>query len=123
MPLIDIDAKNKAEERANAGLEPVKIRLIACHECGHQVSRNALTCPNCASVLRKVERDFVLLAVFLVIAAGFLIAGLWTMYDPAKLLGGDAYNYIVAAERGVGLIGIGIVFVVVAFGLHLSQRS
>lgn len=123
MPLIDIDAKNKAEEQSNPDLESANPRLTACAECGHQVSRRALTCPNCAAVLRKAERDPVLLGVLLVVAAGFLIAGLWTIYAPATLLGGDAYNYMVAADRGIGLIGVGVALVIVAFGLHISQAT
>ena len=121
MPLIDIDAKNRDFEQQNADIEPVAQRLIACSECDHQISRPALTCPNCANVLRSVERDPILMVVFLVIAAGLFIAGLWTMYQPATLVGGDAYNYIVAAGRGVGLVGVGVGFVIFAFGIHFSQ--
>lgn len=121
MPLIDIDAKNRDSEQQNADTQPVAQGLIACPECGHQISRRALTCPNCADVLRSVERDPILMIVFLVIAAGLFIAGLWTMYAPTTLLGGDAYNYIVAAGRGVGLVGVGVGVVVFAFGIHFSQ--
>jgi hypothetical protein len=35
----------------------VRPALIACADCGHPVSRSALTCPNCAAVLRQVKRD------------------------------------------------------------------
>jgi len=122
MPLLDIDSKNRAIEQNLHHGSPNPL-LIACPECDHQVSRNALACPKCAAVLRTVERDYTFLCVFLVIAVGFLIGGLWTMYEPPKLLGGDAYNYIVAAQRGAGLIGVGVSFVIAGFGVHFSQNT
>jgi hypothetical protein len=49
--------------------------------------------------------------LFIAIAIGFVIWGMVRMftYDELsdKLVGGDAYNYIVLTIRGVGLIAVG----------------
>ena len=46
--------------------------------------------------------------LFWAIGIGFVIAGFNTVYDVKSIFEGDAYNYIVAANRGIGLIGVGI---------------
>jgi hypothetical protein len=58
-------------------------------------------------------------AVLLVLAAaGFTLGGLNTMYsydtETGQIVGGDAYNYIIIATRGVGLIAAGIACAVLA---------
>ncbi len=48
--------------------------------------------------------------------------GLNTMYeygDAQKIVGGDAYNYIIIANRGIGQVCVGIVSAVVGIGFVL----
>jgi len=69
--------------------------------------------------VRKLNRRFIAVT-FLVIAGIFTLAGLWRMYtydsdtSSSKIVGGDAYNYIIIAARGTGLICCGIVSALVA---------
>lgn len=50
------------------------------------------------------------LAVFFFIVAGIMVGvGFAFMFGVPRVVGGDAYNYIIAANRGVGFIGAGIV--------------
>ena len=55
-------------------------------------------------------------SIALIIAAVFF--GIWGIFtllgEPARLLGGDAYNYITAAGRGTGLACVGIICAVLA---------
>jgi|SRR5580704_15023520 hypothetical protein len=59
--------------------------------------------------------------VFMVTSCAFLAWGGWCMYaydalesSSDHIVGGDAYNYVIHATRGVGLIGIGIAIAVFA---------
>lgn len=62
--------------------------------------------------------------VALVTAVGFLIFGLYRMlvYDEYsdKIVGGDAYNYLILTERGIGFICAGIALAVIAAVLTLQ---
>jgi hypothetical protein len=70
-------------------------------------------------------------AVFVLIAALLVIVGFDTMmtYDSGygssdKIVGGDAYNYIIRSNRGVGMVCAGIASAVVSTTLGLfSVRS
>lgn len=66
--------------------------------------------------------------LFLVLAGAFVFTGLRTMYTYNSLrdgiVGGDAYNYIILAQRGVGLIASGVAAAVVGCAIAvLSLRS
>jgi hypothetical protein len=54
----------------------------------------------------------------LVFAVGFVGFGIYRMlvYDEIgdKIVGGDAYNYLILTERGIGFIGVGIALAVIA---------
>lgn len=64
--------------------------------------------------VRKLNKRFISVS-FLAVAILFALFGLWRMYnydsdsDNSKIVGGDAYNYIIIAARGTGLICCGIV--------------
>ena len=49
-----------------------------------------------------------------VVSAIFVLFGLFTMFFASEIVGGAAYNYIIAAGRGTGLICVGIVAAVLA---------
>jgi hypothetical protein len=79
--------------------------------------------------------DFTLLLIFaavccLIVAVVFAFKGYNTLYDDsyaAKIVGGDAYNYIIYAGRGTALICMGIVFSVIGvtfavFASIVNQR-
>lgn len=54
--------------------------------------------------------------LFWIIGIGFIWAGMQTIYDVDSILyGGNAtaYNYIIAANRGIGLIGVGIAALII----------
>ena len=51
------------------------------------------------------------------IALGFVYYGLNLMYDDSysnRVVGGDAYNFIIYATRGTAYVGAGIVFAVLS---------
>ena len=54
-----------------------------------------------------------------------VLFGIWGIFtllgEPAKLLGGDAYNYITAAGRGTGLVCMGIIFAVLGNALNPKE--
>lgn len=60
---------------------------------------------------------------FMLTALGFLIAGLRRLYSYSSLddqiVGGDAYNYIILTNRGVGLIVAGAAVVLLACAFML----
>lgn len=104
--------------------------LAPCETCGERISTEARACPRCgakkpggvkegAYLLPKDSPAplFALVGMLVLAALGFMIAGLTTMYtysEGGMIVGGDAYNYIIRANRGVGLIGAGIVSSVLA---------
>ena len=60
--------------------------------------------------------------VFLVIAAALAIKGLYTLYDDsfsARIVGGDAYNFIIYAGRGTAQVCAGIVSAVIGATLAI----
>jgi hypothetical protein len=78
------------------------------------------------------SKNFLVAAgVFVLIAALLVIVGFDTMmtYDSGygssdKIVGGDAYNYIIRSNRGVGMVCAGIASAVVSTTLGLfSVRS
>ncbi|MDB5661624.1 MAG: hypothetical protein JWS10_4239 [Cypionkella sp.] len=68
--------------------------------------------------MQQSSEIFTLIAVlFALIGAGLAIYGLNIMYDNSysqKVVGGDAYNYIIYATRGTGFICAGIVSAVLS---------
>ena len=50
----------------------------------------------------------------MIISVAFVLWGAITMFFPSEIVGGDAYNYIIGAARGTGLICIGLVAAVLA---------
>jgi hypothetical protein len=62
-------------------------------------------------------------------AIGFAVAGIYVMfyYDPedlsTKIVGGDAYNYIIIGVRGVGLICVGIISSLIATGIAIYDSK
>jgi hypothetical protein len=53
-------------------------------------------------------------SLLIVIALGLAGYGAWVVYQPAHLMGGDAYNAIIAATRGTMLVCSGILVAVLA---------
>jgi len=51
--------------------------------------------------------------IFMATGIGFVVFGFQAMYSVDEIVNGDAYNYIIAANRGTGLIGVGISFLVI----------
>jgi hypothetical protein len=49
-----------------------------------------------------------------IVSAVFVLWGLITMFVPSELVGGAAYNFIIAAAKGTGLICVGVVAAVLA---------
>lgn len=48
-------------------------------------------------------------AIFFILAIVFTVFGVIVLYSEPSVVGGDAYNYIIGAGRGTGLICVGIV--------------
>lgn len=46
---------------------------------------------------------------FLIFAINFGIGGCNVAYSDANVVGGDAYNYVIGAGRGMAVVGVGIV--------------
>jgi hypothetical protein len=68
--------------------------------------------------------------VFIVAAVLFAGKGWYTLYDDsyrAKVVGGDAYNFIIYATRGTALVCVGIVCAVlsVTFSVfaHMARKN
>lgn len=62
-------------------------------------------------------------SLLIVNAFGWAGVGLNTMYeygDAQKIVGGDAYNYIIIANRGIGQICVGIVSAVIGSAFVLA---
>ena len=49
-----------------------------------------------------------------IISAVFVLWGLITMFVPSEIVGADAYNHIIAAAKGTGLICVGVVAAILA---------
>lgn len=65
----------------------------------------------------------VILQILALALAGY---GLGVMYEDsysARIVGGDAYNYMIYAARGTGWICAGIVSAIVGLGCILLDRS
>jgi uncharacterized paraquat-inducible protein A len=102
--------------------------LIECSDCGNMVSRQARSCPRCGRFLSysppppKTKSTFSeLLATVMLIFAG--VCALWalaTIYAPDKVVGGDAFNYIMAAGKGTAIMVLGLIFTVVGCSLGIS---
>ncbi|MCU6709288.1 hypothetical protein M6D81_11280 [Paenibacillus sp. J5C_2022] len=67
--------------------------------------------------------------VLYIAAVGFAIAGFYVMfyYDAddmsTKIVGGDAYNYIIIGVRGVGIICVGIISALIATGMAIYDSK
>lgn len=66
-------------------------------------------------------------ALFLIAGAILAIVGIVTMYnyeaDSARIVGGDAYNFIIIATRGTGLICAGIVSALIGCALAVFSGT
>lgn len=68
--------------------------------------------------------------VFVIMSALTILGGWWRMYSydefgGDKIVGADAYNYTILATRGVGIIGAGVGFGIIAtvFALYaIAER-
>jgi hypothetical protein len=60
-------------------------------------------------------------AFFLVVAFVVGIYGVWISYSDAKVVGGDAYNYIIGAARGVAVVGLAIIFGLIGVVYAIAQ--
>ncbi len=52
--------------------------------------------------------------IFLIVAALFVVNGLYTLSSDDRVVGGDAYNYIISASKGTGKICAGVFFALVS---------
>jgi hypothetical protein len=66
----------------------------------------------------------VMVVAFILIggASLFALAGYQQMQSDPRVVGGDAYNFIIGATRGVGMICIGLILAVVACALLAIWR-
>ena len=55
--------------------------------------------------------------VFLSAAVLVALTGLGMAYRVTSIVGGDAYNYQIAAARGIAIIGVGIVLALIGVAL------
>jgi len=57
--------------------------------------------------------------IFFIVAALFVVNGLYTLSSDDRVVGGDAYNYIISAGRGIGKICAGLFFALVSVVLAI----
>jgi len=50
------------------------------------------------------------------------VIGIIQLFNESRIIGGDAYNYIIGAMRGVGWICLGVLCGVLACALLLFER-
>jgi hypothetical protein len=66
----------------------------------------------------EIKNIFIILsAVFLILAIVFSGYGIYKVYDnslSSKIVGGDAYNFIIYATRGTALVCVGITSAVIS---------
>lgn len=94
------------------------------------VSRQAEACPQCGrffqrfSSPRKGDSSLttVLAGILFLVSIGVSLMGLATLYGPEKIVGGDAYNYIIAGSRGTGLLIVALCFLMLAVGLDIRAE-
>jgi hypothetical protein len=60
--------------------------------------------------------------VFFLLAIIAVFIGLLLIFEPGEMVGGDAYNYIIAATRGTGVIAGGVGLAVVGVGFLLMDQ-
>jgi hypothetical protein len=77
--------------------------------------------------ITNTNGKIILAVIFYSIAAIISIYGLYTTYQTptsiSKIVGGDAYNYIIYASRGIVLIGFGILISIIGLAIQLSAKS
>jgi RNA polymerase subunit RPABC4/transcription elongation factor Spt4 len=102
---------------------PSSPNLAACVDCSRPVSLSARSCPHCGKPSGRTPAGAVvseLLGMVLLIAAGIVAyVGLNIIYDPTQKVGGDAFNYIIAASRGTGIIAVGVGLAVIGSALAI----
>ena len=89
----------------------VKIAMIECPTCQHQVSTSARTCPSCGAVLRKEKRGiFGKLVIFMFWGFNILMLfSIWTgtqtaVEGQAGLSGAEAAGAAIGTGIGVTLL-------------------
>ena len=111
--------------KSAAALKP---NLMPCPDCDRMISRYAEACPQCGRFIQRIETPgartawsslSLLSAALVVIAALLATSGLSTLYSPERIVGGDAFNYIIAGARGTGLLTLGLGVLVLGVGLDI----
>ena len=72
------------------------------------------------------NNQYIVAIIFYVIAIIISIYGLYTAFKTptsmTKIVGGDAYNYIIYAGRGIVLVGFGILVSIFGLAIQLSAK-
>lgn len=55
-----------------------------------------------------------------IVSAIFAVIGWWLSYQDSKVVGGDAFNYIIGAGRGTALVGVALVIALLSVLVYLS---
>lgn len=64
--------------------------------------------------------------LFMIASIGFSIYGVYTLYNnnySARIVGGDAYNYIIYATRGTAWVCVGIVSAIIGLTLAVFANT
>lgn len=105
--------------------------LTPCPDCGFHHSKHAESCPQCGRFIQRMHAaesskgagSLALLSAFLVVVAiGVGIMGLATLYSPERIVGGDAFNYIIAGSRGTGLLLLAVGILILAAQLDIRSE-
>ena len=75
---------------------------------------------------QAVSWYYTLSAVFIVASVIFAGVGLYKLYDnsySARIVGGDAYNFIIYATRGTAFVCVGIICAVLSVTFALFARA
>jgi len=124
MQVAQPDSAPNAVPTLNANLTP-------CLDCGFHHSRQAEACPQCGRFIQRIHApdsskgagSLALLSAFLILVAMVLgFAGLVTLYSPERIVGGDAFNYIIAGSRGTGLLLLGVGILILAAQLDIRSE-
>jgi hypothetical protein len=125
------DATKPQVEPVRGVLSPNNPSLTPCPDCGFHHSRNAEACPQCGRFIQRIELperaksaslSGVLAAFLFIIGIILGLAGLITVYSPSSIVGGDAYNYIIATGRGTALICAGCGLLILAAALDIRSE-
>ena len=72
------------------------------------------------------DNRLIIAIILYFLAVIIAIYGLYTAYQTptsiSKIVGGDAYNYIIFASRGIVLVGFGILISIIGLAIQLSSK-